>query len=112
VDNTSETASYWSRPINELFEALHSSRGGLNTSTATQRLQQYGRNTLAADHGCTKALRLFLDRFQSPLMLVLFFAAVVALIVHDWLDALIVPGNCVYYRGAQFYPRVPRHPCS
>ncbi|MBU1057753.1 MAG: magnesium-translocating P-type ATPase [Proteobacteria bacterium] len=90
MSQSATTKGYWNRPINEVIEGLGSYRDGLDTATATERLQRYGRNTLVTDRGRHRALRLFLDRFRSPLVLILIFAAVVALIVHDWLDALIV----------------------
>ena len=57
---------------------------------AVERLQRYGANALAAERKRVKALWLFVDRFRSPLVLILVFAATVALFVHDWLEALIV----------------------
>lgn len=87
-----KTINYWSRPVTELLEAMDSRRQGLDSATAQRRLQLYGRNVLAVNHGPAKAVRLFLARFRSPLVLILIFAAVVAFVVHDWLDALIVLG--------------------
>lgn len=73
-----------------MLSALGSNRLGLDSSTAAQRLQEHGRNTLTSESKHAKALWLFIDRFRSPLVLILVFAAIVALVVHDWLDALIV----------------------
>ncbi len=87
-----KTQNYWSRTADELLLALDSNRQGLDSKSAQTRLQHYGRNTLAVDHGPDKAVRLFLDRFRSPLVLILIFAAVIAFLVHDWLDALVVLG--------------------
>ena len=92
MNSTDKTPPYWSRSIDELLKALGTTRQGLASATAEQRLQQYGRNTLSMDHGSFKLARLFLERFRSPLVLILIFAAFVAFIVHDWLDALIVVG--------------------
>ncbi len=90
MDRSPVTEYYWSHCADEVLDALGSHRHGLSAEAAAGRLRQYGRNTLAAGPGQSKALRLFLDRFRSPLVLILVFAAVVAFIVHDWLDALIV----------------------
>ena len=84
--------TYWNCTVEELLRGLDSNRGGLSDSGAQQRLQQYGRNTLAADRGPLTARRLFLDRLRSPLVLILIFAALIALLVRDWLDAAIVLG--------------------
>ncbi|MDY0391582.1 MAG: magnesium-translocating P-type ATPase [Desulfobulbus oligotrophicus] len=88
-------AQYWSRPTDEVMQALKSRTKGLDSSTAATRLRQYGPNTLTADHGSAKTLRLFLQRFSNPLVLILIFAALVAFVVHDWLNALIVLGIVV-----------------
>lgn len=85
-------ANYWSRSVDEMMRALDTSAQGLASLTAAKRLKQYSPNRLAFDHGSTEALRLFLERFRSPLVLILIFAALVALIVHDWLNASIVLG--------------------
>jgi len=87
-----KTVNYWSRSVDALLQSLNSNYQGLDSATAQQRIQQYGHNTLAADHGATKAMQLFLERFRSPLVLILIFAAVVAMLMHDWLDAMIVLG--------------------
>ena len=92
MHNASTLENYWGRPAEEVLEDLHSTRSGLSDSVAADRLQTFGRNTLTADHVHGRALRLFLDRFRSPLVLILIFAAVIALLVRDWLDALIVLG--------------------
>lgn len=84
------TSAYWSKPVDEMLTDMGSNRNGLDANTVEEKLQRYGRNTLVADDGRGKALKLFLDRFRSPLVLILIFAALVAFILKDWLDALIV----------------------
>ncbi len=82
--------TYWSIPTEALMGALGSHRQGLSASLAAERLRLFGPNTITTGRGQAKGLRLFLDRFRSPLVLILIFAAIVAFVVHDWLDALIV----------------------
>lgn len=79
-----ESINYWSLPVDELLEALASDRQGQDCEAARRRLQQYGRNTPAAEQGRSGALRLFLDQLRSPLVLILIFAA-----------AEVVPGDVV-----------------
>ena len=90
MQQSSVIANYWSRPADEVIKELGGSRNGLDGVTATERLQRYGRNTLVTEQGRSKTLRLFLNQFRSPLVLILVFAAIIALIVHDLMDALIV----------------------
>ena len=67
----------------------HATRNGLQPADAEQRLKRYGLNAIKAQQQAT-ALRLFLNQFKSPLVLILIFAAVVSLIVGEWTDAGIV----------------------
>jgi Mg2+-importing ATPase len=88
--NTSSIAHYWSRSFDQVMAALGASRNGLDEALIAERLQRYGRNTLATSQGRITVLWQFLAHFRNPLVLILVFAAIVALIVHDWLDASIV----------------------
>jgi len=81
---------YWSLPATEVLAGLGSRSDGLSADDAAARLKIFGGNTIVTGHAPAKSLRLFLDRFRSPLVLILIFAAIVAFIVHDWLNALIV----------------------
>lgn len=83
-------ANYWSRSADEILGLLGVSRNGLENAAAAERLLQYGRNTLVSNHRKTRALWMFLDRFRNPLVLILVFAAILALVMQDWLDAVIV----------------------
>ncbi|MCE1274530.1 MAG: HAD-IC family P-type ATPase, partial [Chlorobiales bacterium] len=85
------TASYWSVPAEELMRTLQSSVQGLLPEEAEARLKRIGSNDLQESrrHGL---LRLFLDRFRSPLLLILIFAATVSVVLRDWADAVIVLG--------------------
>lgn len=84
------TSSYWSKSCDEMLVALKSSPDGLAQSIAAERLRQYGRNSVANGLERHKVVRLFLNQFRSPLVLILVFAAIVAMLMQDWLDASIV----------------------
>ncbi len=90
MDQANATKNYWSRPGDEMIAALGANREGLAPATAAEHMRRYGCNSLTAEHGHRQALWLFIERFRNPLVLILIFAALVALVVHDWLDALIV----------------------
>src|SRR4030043_570184 len=80
---------YWSLTPEQLLSNLHTSRDGLQTVDAEQRLKQYGLNAISAQQQAT-ALRLLLSQFKSPLVLILIFAAISSGIVGEWVDAIIV----------------------
>jgi P-type Mg2+ transporter len=82
-------AAYWSLTPEQLLTALHASRSGLRPIDAEQRLKQYGLNTIGAQRQAT-ALRLLLRQFESPLVLILIFAAIISGVVGEWVDASIV----------------------
>jgi Mg2+-importing ATPase len=86
----SQNAPYWSRPAADLMTDLGSSAMGLDPATAGARLVQHGPNALAADRLNYRVVRLFFDRFRSPLVLILIFAAIVSLAVRDNVDAAII----------------------
>lgn len=80
---------YWSIAPEQLLMALQSSAHGLKSGEAEQRLTHYGPNTLVQRVRVT-ALRLWLGQFRSPLMLILVFAAIVALLLQDVVDSVTV----------------------
>ena len=90
MEQVSATENYWSRPLAELYSALDSRPTGLDSATALEHLQRYGRNSLKPERQRNKILLLFLERFRSPLVLILIFAAFVSAVVRDWLDTLII----------------------
>ncbi len=89
METHSVLAAFWSHPADRLLTALHSTADGLTSRAARRRLNQYGTNVLGERRRAT-ALTLLLNQFRSPLVLILIFAAAVAFIVHDILDAVIV----------------------
>jgi Mg2+-importing ATPase len=81
--------AYWSLTLENVLNNLHTSIDGLQPEDAESRLQQYGLNTIRAQQK-TSTLRLFLNQFKSPLVLILIFAAIISGIVGEWVDAIIV----------------------
>jgi len=81
--------SQWSMPLDLLFERLHSSPQGLSGGEAKERLSRFGRNLLLSREKVTP-VRLFLNQFNNPLILILVFAAIISFTTGDWIDATIV----------------------
>jgi len=81
--------SYWSLPVSELLEDLHSSADGLSAEEAGKRLLETGPNAIKP-HRRNTALQSFISQFTSPLVLILIFAAIVSAIAGEWADAMIV----------------------
>jgi Mg2+-importing ATPase len=80
---------YWSQDAATLVSALGSGPGGLSSGQAIAELARIGPNSVEdATHLST--LRLFLRQFESPLVLILAFAAVISLALQQWVDAAII----------------------
>lgn len=62
---------------------------GLSSADATLRLARHGRNELREQEQLSAA-RVLAAQFRSPLVLLLIFAAVVAALTGQWIDAVIV----------------------
>jgi Mg2+-importing ATPase len=80
---------YWSLTPEELLSQLGSTPSGLTQTQAQARLRQYGPNALV-ERRQAGAVRLLLNQFRSPLVLILIFAAIVSIALGEWADASIV----------------------
>jgi Mg2+-importing ATPase len=88
-DSAVHPNAYWSLAQEELLATLGASRDGLQNADAERRLKEHGPNAIKAHEQAT-ALGLFLNQFRSPLVLILVFAAIVAVMAGEWTDASIV----------------------
>jgi len=84
----SNSTSFWSVPIEALFQELKSSVAGLTHQEAQERLAQYGLNRIKTK-GRTDSLTLFLNQFNSPIIVILLVAAGLSLLLGDASDAVI-----------------------
>ena len=83
------TGAYWSRDVGDLSTALGSGASGLTSARAAERLAAVGPNSVDdAQH--LGPLRLLWRQVESPLVLILIFAAVVSLGLSQWVDAAII----------------------
>jgi Mg2+-importing ATPase len=80
---------FWSQPLETLLASLRSTPNGLSTAETRQRQELYGPNLLETKEKVT-ALRLFLNQFKSPIILILLFATGLSALLKDWIDALII----------------------
>lgn len=80
---------YWSQAPVVLTASLGSSPVGLTSVQAATQLDLVGPNSVE-DTPRLSALRLFLRQFESPLVLILAFAAAISLVLQQWVDAAII----------------------
>jgi Mg2+-importing ATPase len=87
--DSDKKSKYWAMTSSELMEQFHSSLQGLNATEANSRLEKYGPNVLKARQELTP-LKLFLNQFKSPIVLILIFATLLSAFLKDWADAIII----------------------
>ena len=84
-----DDAPYWGQDQTALAVSLGSGPAGLATPAAASRLALVGPNSVE-DAGHLSSLRLLLRQFESPLVLILAFAAAISLALQQWVDAGII----------------------
>jgi len=87
IAQTQAQADYWSRPVSDVLDALHSTTEGLSSAQALARMSTAQAPAVKSSRGLP---RLVLEQMCTPLVLILIVGALVALIIGDWLDAAIV----------------------
>jgi Mg2+-importing ATPase len=79
----------WSQPAEQILRELQTTIQGLTSDDASRRLGSFGAN-LATPHKTFGSATLLAHQFKSPIILILIFAAVLSLFLHDRTDALII----------------------
>ena len=81
--------TYWANDASSLLTELKSRPSGLTSQEAAALLSTFGPNILN-DEKNVGPLRLLLRQYESPLLLVLIFGAVLSLVLRQWTDAGII----------------------
>jgi Mg2+-importing ATPase len=81
--------AYWHRPAGEVLDQLGTGRDGLGSEEAAARLERVGPNRLGPRRK-TGVFSLLLRQFESPIIVILAFASVLALFLGDVVDAGII----------------------
>lgn len=84
-----KTDAFWSKEQDDLLRSLSSSAEGLTSSSARDKLQTYGANSVGKTKK-TGAFLLLLSQFKSPISIILLFAVLLSLFLGDTADALII----------------------
>ncbi len=82
-------AAFWSISETEVMHQLKTSKEGLTSVEATQRLSLYGSNLLKSKKR-SDVPALLISQFKSPLILILLFATGLSFFLHDPVDAAII----------------------
>lgn len=81
---------------------LQTNASGLSFAEARARLARYGLN-LVGEAPPPSDLRIFLNQFRNPFVFILFLAALVALALHEYIDAGAVGGVLLLNAGIGFF---------
>jgi Mg2+-importing ATPase len=81
--------AFWGLSTTEMLQRLQSAKEGITTNEAKERLARYGSNLLKPQKR-TDVVTLLLTQFNSPLILILFFATGLSFFLHETVDAFII----------------------
>ena len=87
--NLANTEEILSLSADELISRFGTSTAGLTTEEATKRLETYGSNDVAKQAQVSIIIE-FLSHFKSPLVIILIIAAIVAGVLGEITDAIII----------------------
>jgi magnesium-transporting ATPase (P-type) len=80
---------FWALPAGEALARLTADGGGLSQPAAAERLSRYGPNEIEEERR-TRALELLLHQFRSPLIYILLLAALVTVVLREFIDAAVI----------------------
>jgi Mg2+-importing ATPase len=83
------SSPFWSISSADLLNNLQTVSGGLTTNEAKKRLISYGANRLKPQKR-SDTFTLLIAQFKSPIILILLFATVLSLFLHNIVDASII----------------------
>ena len=80
--------------FSELLKELQTSENWLSESEAKQRNELYWPNAIQSKDK-NSALKILLEQFTSPLVIILIIAAIISGLIWEWVDAIIICGVVV-----------------
>ena len=80
---------WYQMDVLQALKSISSSEGGLSDQEAARRLEQYGHNKLEEEEGVSR-LKILLHQFSSPLIYILLLAALVTLLLHEYIDTGVI----------------------
>ncbi len=75
----------------ELLEELQTTEGWISEKEAKKRFELYWPNAIQSKDK-NSALKIFLEQFTSPLVIILVIAAIISGLIGEWVDAIIICG--------------------
>ncbi|MCD6590668.1 MAG: calcium-translocating P-type ATPase, SERCA-type [Candidatus Aenigmarchaeota archaeon] len=73
----------------DVFKKLKTTKDGISSGEARERLRIYGHNELTQTKKINK-WKLFLEQFKSILIAILLVAAVISIFIENWIDSVVI----------------------
>jgi magnesium-transporting ATPase (P-type) len=86
----------------EIFRQFHTSESGLSEGEAHKRLGQYGPNKLAEEEAISK-VKIFLRQFAGSLIYILLLAALVTILLREYVDAGVILSVLILNAGIGYF---------
>lgn len=81
---------WYTKSISQTYAALHTTEAGLSGTQAKKRLKKYGKNLLPHAKNRTTLLKIFLDQWKSPLIIILVIAGIVSGLLEEFTDMILI----------------------
>jgi Mg2+-importing ATPase len=88
-NRTDPEKAFWNMTADDLIHQLKTTLNGLSTAEADRRLAEFESKNITSKKKISTVM-LLLRQFKSPLILILIFAAILSLFLHDRTDSLII----------------------
>ncbi|MFH1705013.1 MAG: HAD-IC family P-type ATPase, partial [Patescibacteria group bacterium] len=86
IEQKTMPTAFWALSIKDTLKTLDATAKGLDDKTVKARIKTYGPNTIPEKTRLARTAIAF-NQFKSPLISVLFVAALVSLFLKEWVDA-------------------------
>lgn len=80
---------FWSYDVDEVFKTVETSKNGLSTEQANERIEKLGQNLFEEKKSASK-LMVFINQFKNPITMILIFAAILSIFLKDYSDGIII----------------------
>ena len=80
---------FWSYDVDEVLKTIETSKNGLSTEQANERIEKLGQNLFEEKKSASK-LMVFINQFKNPITMILIFAAILSIFLKDYSDGIII----------------------
>lgn len=80
---------FWSYDVDEVLKTIETSKNGLSTEQANERIEKLGQNLFEEKKSASKLMG-FINQFKNPITMILIFAAILSIFLKDYSDGIII----------------------